>query len=210
MRWTVVIAVRALPRAKSRLRPPVFREALVAALRTDTVAAALACPTVARVLLAVDEPLDDVPDGVAQHVQRAPGLNAALAEAAEHAALRWPGDGIALLLGDLPALRPDELGAALAATPDAVASFVRDASGTGTTLLAAQPGVALRPEFGPGSAARHAGQAAELTAGPGLRHDVDTLEDLRAALALGVGAATRNAAAMLDDIARSPGLGMIP
>ena len=58
-------------------------------------------------------------------------------------------------------------------------------------MLCAGPGESLRPQFGVGSAAAHAASgAAALVADAALRTDVDTVEDLLAALALGVGAAT--------------------
>jgi 2-phospho-L-lactate guanylyltransferase len=123
-------------------------------------------------------------------VQTRRGLNAALAEAAEHAVHRWPADGVAALVGDLPALRPAELATALAAATEHPQSFVPDAAGTGTTLLAATPGSSLRPAFGLDSAARHTAWAVPLDAAPGLRHDVDTAADLRSAAALGLGPAT--------------------
>jgi 2-phospho-L-lactate guanylyltransferase len=113
-----------------------------------------------------------------------------LREAADHARRSWPGDGIAALVGDLPALRPDELQAALTAAAAHPRSFVPDAPGTGTTLLAVTASVPLDPQFGLDSAARHASGAAVLQAGPGLRHDVDTADDLRAAALLGLGPAT--------------------
>jgi 2-phospho-L-lactate guanylyltransferase len=69
---------------------------------------------------------------------------------------------------------------------------VADAHGTGTTLLTAV-GTALLPAFGPGSAAAHLAGGAVPLAGdwPGLLRDVDTPDDLRAALALGAGPRTR-------------------
>jgi 2-phospho-L-lactate guanylyltransferase len=98
---------------------------------------------------------------------------------------------MAVLTGDLPALRPAELGDALGRV--AARSFVPDAPGTGTVLLAAVAGVALDPHFGVGSAAAHAASGAERIAGdwPSLRRDVDTVADLRAVLTLGVGPHTR-------------------
>jgi 2-phospho-L-lactate guanylyltransferase len=64
----------------------------------------------------------------------------------------------------------------------------------GTTLLAAPPGQRLAPAFEGASRARHlAGGARELLV-PGVesvRRDVDTPEDLAAAVALGVGPRTR-------------------
>lgn len=198
MRWSVVIPAKALPGAKSRLAgaaPAGFaHQQLVTALRADTVAAALAAPGVARVVLVVDAHAT-APDGVHVLVQSSPGLNAAIAEGAAHAADHWPDDAVAALLGDLPALRPEELGAALDAAAHTDHGYVPDAAGSGTTLLTARPGVALQPAFGVDSAARHAAFATELPAGPGLRRDVDTLDDLRSALEIGVGPRTVVAAA---------------
>ena len=193
MRWTVLVPVKALPAAKGRLvgatPDPQAHARLVAAIRADTVAAARGAPAVSRVVLVSDSPAE----GELVFVQRTPGLNAALAEAAADAAARWPDDGVAALVGDLPALRPADLEAALRAAVGR--AFVRDAAGTGTTLLAATSGVALRPAFGPGSAGRHGADATELDAAPGLRCDVDTSSDLQAALVLGVGPHTAAAVA---------------
>lgn len=184
-----MLPVKALPAAKSRLLPasadPATHHRLVEAIRVDTMSAARTAEGVARVLVVTDRP------GLrAALVQTRPGLNAALAEAAEHAAASWPDDGVAALVGDLPALRPHELAAALFAAAAQPRSFVADAADTGTTLLAALPGTSLRPAFGPGSAARHGMAAARLEAGPGLRHDVDTAADLAAAARVGLGPAT--------------------
>ncbi len=99
------------------------------------------------------------------------------------------------LTADLPALRPAELAEALRAAragPPDVRHFVADASGTGTVLLAAPPGVPLRPRFGSGSAAAHAASGARPLAGdwPSLRRDVDTAADLATAARLGLGPRT--------------------
>lgn len=192
MRWTVLVPLKSTPDAKSRLLPASADAAaharLVRAIRADTVAAASGAAGVARVLIVVDRP--GAGQGADEFVQTAPGLNAALAEAAAHAKARWPADGVAALAGDLPALRPEELGAALSAAAAHPSAYVPDADGTGTTLLAAAPGTELDPHFGVDSAARHRRTAAELSAAPGLRRDVDTAADLAAAIDLGVGPAT--------------------
>lgn len=195
--WSLVVPVKRLARAKTRLRaslPGADHDALVLAMALDTVSAALDCPAVGQVLVVTDDPLagpaltalgavpvPDVPDA---------GLNAALTHGAAIAVRRAPGWGVAALGGDLPALRPDELAAALAAVADR--AFVADAAGTGTTLLAARPGVALRPGYGPGSAVVHAGSGAvPLTpAWPSLRRDVDTAHDLAEAARLTLGPRT--------------------
>jgi 2-phospho-L-lactate guanylyltransferase len=197
--WSVVVPAKRLALAKTRLRPFTtagarpdrVHDGLVLALLADTVTAALACPEVDAVLVVTDDPaataevtrlgaraVPDEPDG---------GLNPAL----EHGARASGATAVAALSSDLPALRPAELAAALTAARRAPRCFVADAEGTGTTLLTAV-GTALRPAFGPGSAAAHrAGGAVELSgAWPGLLRDVDTAEDLHAALRLGVGART--------------------
>jgi len=186
MEWTVLVPVKALPGAKSRLAEfsadADAHSRLVRAIRDDTLRAARVASGVARVVRIGDSP--DVEHDLLQHRR---GLNAALAEGARLARNRWPADGVAALVGDLPALTPDELAIALAAAAEHPTGFVSDAAGTGTTLLTARPTAAFEPRFGPGSAARHRTHAAALPAGPGLRRDVDTADDLRAALLLGVG-----------------------
>jgi 2-phospho-L-lactate guanylyltransferase len=86
---------------------------------------------------------------------------------------------------------------------------VPDAPGTGTTLLTALPGTPLRPAFGTGSAGRHAGAAVRLDAAAGLRHDVDTAEDLATAAGLGAGPATAAFLAEAAVMARSTSPGIM-
>ena len=200
MQWSVVVPVKRLRLAKSRLyavgRPRPEHEELALSLALDTVAAALAATAVGRLFVVTDDPaareametagavvLPDEPDA---------GLNPALAHGAAAATRRSPQDGVALLSADLPALRPAELDAALAAAAGYAAAFVADARGTGTTLLATAPGRPVEPRYGPASAAAHrAAGAVELSGDwPSLRHDVDTAADLRAAAEIGLGPAT--------------------
>jgi 2-phospho-L-lactate guanylyltransferase len=199
VRWTVLIPVKSLPEAKSRLAgasaDAEAHHRLVRAIRADTLSAVRASAGVARLVLVLDRPgrtdgSEPAFGSELTFVQSAPGLNAALAEAAADALTRWPHDAIAALVGDLPALRPDELAEALTAAARLPRAFVADAAGTGTTLLTATPGHPLAPQFGAGSATRHANGAAAIEAGPGLRCDVDTDEDLQAATVLGLGTDT--------------------
>jgi 2-phospho-L-lactate/phosphoenolpyruvate guanylyltransferase len=188
MRWTVVVPLRSLPTAKSRLAQPLepdIHARLVAAIRADTLEAVHAAASVARVVV-----VGDVPGEGITLVQTSPGLNAALCDGAALCARRWPDDGVAALVGDLPALRAAELDAALDAAAAHPSAFVPDANGTGTTLLTATPGTALDPRFGSGSAVRHAATAVALTAGAGLRTDVDTLAELADAARIGLGGHT--------------------
>jgi len=204
--WSLVVPVKVLARAKSRLAAAAgpHRPALALAMAADTVAAALACPDVARVLAVTDDPqaaqalgglgalvIGDEPDQ---------GLNPALRHGAAVAASRWPAAGIAALAADLPALRPAELGLGLRAAARWEHAFVPDAAGSGTTLYAARPGVEFQPRFGPRSAQRHRAAGAVELGLPGLaslRRDVDGPRDLRAASALGVGPRTAAVAARL-------------
>jgi 2-phospho-L-lactate guanylyltransferase len=192
--WAVVLPVKRLHAAKSRLRgalPGVPHEALALALALDTAAAALACPPVAEVVAVTDDPTVGralarlgarvVPDDPRD------GLNAAFAHGAAAAGAGRP---VAALAADLPALRPEELCAALSAARGR--SFVADAPGTGTVLLTSPPGTALDPRFGVGSAEAHrrSGALPLIEPWPTLRRDVDTAADLVAAALLGLGPET--------------------
>jgi 2-phospho-L-lactate guanylyltransferase len=193
--WGVVVPVKRLPLAKSRLAAygDAAREGLALAFAADVV---LVAREVARVLVVTDDPAaaallsalgaevtPDDPDA---------GLNPALSHGADLLRAADPALGVATLSADLPALRAHELRAALDQVGPGRRAFVADVAGTGTTLLAAGPGAVLAPAFGLGSRAAHlASGAQELSAGPGLRHDVDTPEDLVEALRLGVGPRTR-------------------
>jgi 2-phospho-L-lactate guanylyltransferase len=217
--WTLVMPVKPLGEAKTRLRgalPEVRHERLVLALALDTVAAAREC---AEVYLVCDDPTVGR-EAAALGARVLPdrpraGLNAALAFGAAHAYRDDPGGGeggregnrrVAALAADLPALRPADLAAALtAAAAEPGRSYVADAAGTGTTLLAAGSGRELDPRFGPGSAAAHAASGARPLTGDWatLRRDVDTDEDLAAAARLGLGPRT---ARLLRPLSRVAGM----
>src|SRR5689334_6347709 len=196
--WILAIPVKRTAIAKSRLAPayPQHRPELARAFAVDTTAAALASPLVRAVLVVTDDPLvaADVTAAGAYVVPDLPaaGLNEALLHGAAVAAAEFPDNGVAALSADLPALRPAELTAVLAACT-APRSFVVDQPGTGTTLLAAAPGVPLDPRFGVGSALAHQASGAVPIELPGIdsvRRDVDTAADLAHAAQLGVGPAT--------------------
>ncbi|MCG5435133.1 2-phospho-L-lactate guanylyltransferase, partial [Micromonospora foliorum] len=181
-RWAVVVPVKRLAVAKSRLRgalPGVPHEELALALAADTLRAVLACPAVAEALVVTDDSrvaaaaraagarvLPDEP---------AAGLNAAFRHGGAGAAVGW----VAGITAAVPALRPVELAGALLAAQNgrpAVRRFLPDAPGGGTVLLTTPPGVPLDPRFGVGSAVAHAASGALPLDGdwPSLRRDVDT------------------------------------
>ncbi len=197
--WTVLVPVKRLDGAKSRLstRTAGARRDLSLAFALDTVAAALAADGVDGVHVVTDDPrvadAARVLGGLVVDDSGADGLNDALRLAER--VVRGVGAGaLAALAGDLPALRPDQLARALALASERPRSFVPDAAGTGTTLLCAAAGIALDPRFGERSCAAHAASgAARLSPSDaaGLRRDVDTEVDLWDAVRLGAGPATR-------------------
>ena len=237
--WTVLLPVKVLARAKSRLAVLAGdrRGDLALALASDTVSAVLACPEVARVVVVTSDPVAgpllaalgaivvaDEPADLADRDRSTASGRAArstVPTAPAPATLacktcstrrcgtapRWRRDA-----GRGPGSRRSRPTCPRSAPPSwprrcarrargtARAAFVPDAAGVGTTLYAVPPGGEFLPLFGGASRARHAAAgAAELgLAGlTGLRRDVDTPDDLREALALGVGPFTRAVAADL-------------
>ncbi|MEU5261383.1 2-phospho-L-lactate guanylyltransferase [Amycolatopsis sp. NPDC021455] len=180
---------------KSRLRGAVEAErhaGLVLALAADTLAAVVSAGRVRRVLLVAADPLAVAELGalgveiVAESGERT--LNAAFRHGEALLKADDPAAVVGALQADLPALRAGDLTAALAEAAGR-RSFVADRQGTGTTLLLSAPGEPLAPEFGPGSARKHAASGAVPLGRslPTLRSDVDTPDDLAHVRALGVG-----------------------
>jgi 2-phospho-L-lactate/phosphoenolpyruvate guanylyltransferase len=197
--WSLVVPVKVLAQAKSRLigLPGTGRAELALAMAADTVAAAVAAPAVRTVLVITDDTTVGAEmarlGALVLADEPAAGLNEALTFGAGYARAQWPERGVAGLAGDLPALRPGELTTALGAVGPRGPAFVPDADGTGTTLYAAAPGTSFEPLFGEASASRHraAGvQQLQVPVSAGLRRDVDTADDLRRAAAIGLGPRT--------------------
>jgi 2-phospho-L-lactate guanylyltransferase len=171
------------------------RRSLAEAFAQDTVAACLAATSVAAVLVVTDDVrfstvltalgCEAVPDGVTGD------LNGTLRQAAAEAHRRWPHLVPVAICADLPALVPEDLDATLARVSGPHPWFVPDADGVGTTLYVASYDE-FDPRFGPGSRDAHLdGGARELADVPAsVRRDVDDLDDLREAVALGVGPRT--------------------
>ncbi len=220
--WRLVVPIKGGAGAKSRLHPPpgVSRASLACAIARDCLAAACSGMPRGRVHVVTADPDTAV---LAQRLGAAVvpdprlGLNAAVAvgiaaaagaaraaQAAQGLSLQndsaGSGAAIAVLLGDLPALLPEDLVAALSAAAGFERAVVPDADGTGTVLLTARRG-ALEPAFGAGSAERHvrAGHARLDLDLPRLRTDVDDDLSLTRARALGLGPATSACLAALAD-----------
>lgn len=224
MHTHVIVAVKDLSRAKTRLA-----ESLSATDRTDLVVAMLR-DTLSALVAARDtsEPgrITDVtvvtPDPVvaalagecgvrhrpdpARRSTGESGLNAALADAERAITAGVDAIDVVALQADLPALRTHELLDALAQARTGGRAIVVDHTGTGTSaLFACGPGTRLDPRFGSDSARSHIGSGARALDGPwpGLRQDVDTLDDLVTAARLGLGPATR---AVFDRLGCTPGV----
>ena len=196
----LIIAVKRLTAAKSRLAAlfdPEVRERVVLAMLVDTITAARDVAAVRSVTVVTPDPVASGAArdlGAAVVVDPTPAghpdpLNNAIRAACGAVLEMTP--NIVVLQGDLPALQSGELSDALAGAARHQRSFVPDRQGTGTAALFAF-GVPLDPRFGTGSAGRHRDSGAVELVGlwPGLRCDIDTPDDLAAAQALGVGAAT--------------------
>ncbi|MFD4237729.1 2-phospho-L-lactate guanylyltransferase [Streptomyces sp. McG3] len=203
--WSLVVPLKPLARAKSRLGQAAGEDArprLALAFAQDTVAAALACSLVRDVVVVTDDAVAAAALSAlgARIVPDAPaaGLNAALAHGARSVRALRPAAAVAALNADLPALRTDELARVLDFASAFPSTFLRDAAGIGTTFLAAAGGAEFRPAFGGPSGARHLASGAveiALSGVDSVRRDVDTGEDLRVALTLGVGSHTARVAA---------------
>ena len=194
-RFGLVLPVKRLAVAKSRLAElgDDVRRELVAAFVLDTVAAALECRSIARVLVVTDEislasavrelGAEALPDG------RPGDLNATIVQGVAELLRRDPQLRPAAMCADLPALRSADLAVVLdeAASVDG-AAFVADEAGSGTTLYTAPDQESFTPRFGEGSRAAHrAAGAVEIAAPATVRLDVDTPAHLAQARLRGVG-----------------------
>jgi 2-phospho-L-lactate/phosphoenolpyruvate guanylyltransferase len=199
--WSLLVPVKRLEVAKSRIAlSAVDRADLALAMAADTVAAAVACALVDQVVVVTDDPravatltgpgvtvVADTPDA---------GLNPAL----RHGAAAAAGGRIVAISADLPALTPTDLATVLVAAGTHLRGVVADESGTGTTVLTAMSVEEFVPSFGLASFSAHRRDGSvDLTtvAAQSVRRDVDTLDGLRDAVRLGVGAATLQVVARL-------------
>ena len=192
MSWSVVIPVKRLDEAKTRLQPGTDVAELAFAFALDTVAAAMACAVAQRVIVVTsDARVAAAVRDLGAVVVEDPGVGLNAAVAAGVGVLN--DDPVAVLTGDLPAVRPADLEKALLLARGTELAMVADRDGSGTTLLTARSSGSLHPHFGVFSRARHerGGHVVlEVDESSPLRRDVDTADDLASALLLGVGCAT--------------------
>jgi coenzyme F420-0:L-glutamate ligase/2-phospho-L-lactate guanylyltransferase len=178
--WTVVIPVKGTASAKSRLGAS---PGLALAIALDSVDAAVAAAASAhpswRVIVVTTAAMAPSFEALGAELvlDDERGLTMAIA-----LGITAAGDGpVAVMLGDLPALRPEELVHALALAAQHPHAFVADADDDGSVLITALDAAAHRPAFGAHSRAAHraAGYVQlSIPVDSGLRRDVDTPEHL--------------------------------
>lgn len=188
-RIVAVIPVRGLEEAKSRLGEVLDAEErrdLVTAMLERVVAAAVAAPQLAEVVVVSPDPAAlelAVAAGARPFLQQGAGLNEAL-EAARVEILAAGDAAILVLPADLPAIEPAAIAAMVAAAdPPPSVVLAPDRFGRGTNALLLDPGDVIDFAFGVDSRSTHARAArsagaryAEVDAGLSL--DLDTAEDL--------------------------------
>lgn len=195
--WALVVPVKRLHLAKSRLSDVAGarRADLALAMAADTVDAALRAPDVVAVVTVTDdERAEEQLAGLGAVVvadEPDAGLNPALRHGASVA--RAYASAVGALSADLPALRPEVVSTVLGQAAQHRVAFLPDLAGTGTTLYTTTTDVDFDPRFGDDSALQHRNAGAvELRAddATAARRDVDTRDDLLAAIGLGVGPRT--------------------
>lgn len=183
---TVIVPIKRLGTAKTRTHLSAHERAgLALDLMSGTVRAALAATAVARVIVVTaDQDAAAAATALGAVVVPEPeigGLNQALAAGREYACGQFPDADVALVVGDLAALRPEDLDTVVAefrTTREPL--LVADHLGTGTTMLMHDPSTAPPLLFGPDSASRHQGAGYRLFPGApaSTRHDVDSPADV--------------------------------
>ena len=212
--WTIVVPVKSLDLAKSRLAPALTaggRRALVTAMAADVLRTCRDTPGVARVrVVSADPRVGDLASRTGVELvdeytgrSRASGdpLNLALDRALADVA-----GPVGVVAADLPELRPQHLGRILAAAGRHGHSTVTDHRGAGTTMAFWTDTATARVcRFGVDSAIRYRveGGAVAIEVGDDLgaaTRDVDVPGDLEALPGRAVGPAT--AGALLDPSVR--------
>jgi 2-phospho-L-lactate guanylyltransferase len=203
MKWSVVVPVKTLDGAKSRLLPaddPTRPELAIAFLEDALGALSKSGRVEQMIVVTDDERVRRLAEGLgARWLPEAPhsGLNEAAAFGVSQTPPKSP---VAVIAGDLPCLTTPTVDLVLAWAAEHPRAFLSDAQGIGTTMLFARDSAKCTPAFGLRSRARHAQlgftelgldlPAFERALLARARRDVDTPVDLWDAIRLGVGPAT--------------------
>lgn len=204
--WDVVIPLKALASAKSRLELGAARPRFALTMARDTLESVAACEAVARIIVVTGDTdiwLARSASGLAVLSDPGGGLNQAVRTGVSAVQHRSVPGGIAVVTGDLPAARQSELDVAFGLANEHPLSFIADTVGTGTTAFFMRAGTLSLPRFGDQSRLEHLAMGAAELSDPcflTVRRDVDTRDDLREALSLGVGPNTRELMGKLHDL----------
>lgn len=183
---SVVVLAKDTRTAKTRLSlAPEDARRLALRLAATTVRSCLAAETVEAVLVVTSDPdiaRDASAAGAQVVAERRPlGMDRAAALGRRRALAARPASAVAVIVADLPELRPGDVDTfvrefLVAQRP----MFVPDMDGAGTTCVIHGHGPWPGVSFGRGSAGRHMelGYVRSADAPPSLRRDLDTADDL--------------------------------
>ena len=184
MTWTAVIPLKGRGEGKTRLASrlgPEERRRLIQQLFRHVAGVLRQSPAISKIVLLSDlRPDDWTGEFVADQAR---GLNHELQSLAE---MLGP-HPLLIIHADLPLVSSDDI-AALLAEPLEGCAIAPDREGTGTNALALRDPSGFAFAFGVDSFARHLEEArdgARIVARQGLGLDIDTPDDLDAAIALG-------------------------
>ncbi|GAN00297.1 hypothetical protein U91I_03963 [alpha proteobacterium U9-1i] len=178
MSWTAIVPLKLGPERKSRLASRLSqqqREALADEIAAHVLDALKQAPSVARVVVLAPRPFG----GAEWRKDEGAGLNAELAAARSEIA-----GALVVIHGDLPLVAAADIEALLEAGSETGVAIAADRHGAGTNAIALSDGQPFHFAFGVDSRRLHARGAIEIVR-PGLSLDIDTTEDLDAALAAG-------------------------
>lgn len=188
---SVVVLAKELREAKTRLRfEPEETRRTALWLATSTVRSVLDANSVGNVLVVTSDKTiakNSIGAGAMVVPEGSPlGMNRAAALGRRHALSAAPDATVAIIVADLPHLRPEDVDGVIAEfcqRRDPL--FVADHHGVGTTFLIHDPDSWQGIAFGRGSAHMHGRMGYQAARRPleGLRGDLDTPEDFHAMIA---------------------------
>jgi len=181
--YAVVVPIRSLTTAKSRLRiSDTVRSDLALAFFLDTIAALERSTEVERIVVVSRDATihRHVRDRCNVVADDETGLPAAIDRGIEKLRKISHSGPVAVVLPDLPYATAGAFDMLLDSAREHLRAYLADATGTGTTCVTAASTEAVIHRFGPDSARAHAeaGLAALDIPVPGLRTDVDVVDDL--------------------------------
>jgi 2-phospho-L-lactate guanylyltransferase len=185
MSWVAIAPLKQGVSQKSRLSQsldPAQRAALTEVLFTRVLSALSANPAISQVI--VLSPTDPMRPEASWAQDEGRGLNEELALQRARLVDR----NVVVVHADLPFLEASDLSALLGAAEKSGVAIAPDKFDLGTNALAICAGLSIPFQFGADSFAKHraAAPGAMIVRSRGLSHDVDTPDDLRAALQSGL------------------------